>query len=68
MKPPQMDARVFMNCRLCWERIRLQLDRVQVLETGFAYRCQRCDNSFLLRLEDILAIGSDDQPGSSSDP
>jgi hypothetical protein len=68
MKPPQTAPPVFMNCRLCWERIQLHLDRVEVVETGFAYHCQRCDNSFLLRLEDILAIGSDGKPVSPSDP
>jgi len=54
-----------MNCRLCWQRLQLEANRVEPLEDGgFAYRCQRCDNSFLLRLEDIFTLGVAFQPQS----
>lgn len=66
--PPPTPPRVYMNCRLCWERIQLDAGRVEHLETGgYAYRCQICENSYLLRLEDILALGVVDEPASSSD-
>jgi predicted SprT family Zn-dependent metalloprotease len=55
--PAPTAPRVFMNCRLCWERIQLEAPRVETLEAGFAYRCQKCENSFLLRLADIVALG-----------
>jgi hypothetical protein len=59
--------RVFMNCRLCWERIQLDASRVETLETGgFAYRCQHCENSFLLRLDDIVALGVRDHSATDS--
>lgn len=52
-----------MNCRLCWERIQLDAAHVEPLEDGgFAYRCQQCDNSFLLRMEDIVTLGVTPQP------
>jgi predicted SprT family Zn-dependent metalloprotease len=55
-----------MNCRLCWERIQLEAGRVETLETGgFAYRCQNCENSFLLRLQDIVALGVKDDAAPS---
>ena len=57
-----------MNCRLCWQRIELLADRVEPLEPGrYAYRCQRCSNSFLIRLEDILALGVDDKSDDDDD-
>jgi hypothetical protein len=56
-----------MNCRLCWERLELKAERVEPLEPGrYAYRCQACENSFLVRLEDILTLGVDD--GSAASP
>jgi hypothetical protein len=56
-----------MNCRLCWDRIQLESGRVEHLETGgYAYRCQICGNSFLLRLDDIVALGvAGDSPTES---
>ncbi|MEY2446724.1 MAG: hypothetical protein QOH79_200 [Acidimicrobiaceae bacterium] len=63
--PSPTPPRVFMNCRLCWERIQLEAGRVEHLETGgYAYRCQRCENSFLLRLDDIMALGVAGEPAS----
>jgi predicted SprT family Zn-dependent metalloprotease len=60
--PSPTPPRVFMNCRLCWERIQLETSRVEELETGgFAYRCQKCENSYLLRLDDIVALGVAEQ-------
>jgi len=66
--PSPTPPRVFMNCRLCWDRIQLEPSRVEQLETGgYAYRCQKCDNSYLLRLQDIVALGVADEPTPSSD-
>ena len=59
---------VHMNCRLCWERIELKPERVEPLEPGrYAYRCQHCSSSFLVRLEDILALGVEDEPADELD-
>ena len=66
--PSPTPPRVFMNCRLCWERIQLDSARVEPLETGgYAYRCQHCENSYLLRLQDIVALGVADETTSTSD-
>ena len=66
--PSPTPPRVFMNCRLCWERLQLEPARVERLETGgFAYRCQHCENSFLLRLDDIVALGVDDESPPPAD-
>jgi predicted SprT family Zn-dependent metalloprotease len=66
--PAAIPPRVFMNCRLCWQRIRLQADRVERLETGgYAYRCQQCENSFLLRQDDIDALGVDVEPTAETE-
>jgi hypothetical protein len=65
--PPSTPPRVHMNCRLCWERLQLTADRVEKLEMGgYAYRCQACENSFLIRLEDILALGVEEGPATES--
>ena len=66
--PPSTSPRVYMNCRLCWQRIELLADRVEPLEPGrYAYRCQHCSNSFLVRLEDILTLGVGDKPADEPD-
>jgi hypothetical protein len=67
MNPGPTPPRVFMNCRLCWERLQLDGARVERLDNGgYAYRCQRCENSFLLRLDDIVALGiAEDSPTES---
>ena len=66
--PAPTPPRVFMNCRLCWERIQLDSARVEPLETGgYAYRCQQCENSYLLRLQDIVALGVAEDTTASSD-
>jgi hypothetical protein len=66
--PSPTPPRVFMNCRLCWERIQLEAPRVERLETGgYAYRCQQCENSFLLRLDDIMALGVTEESATESD-
>ena len=66
--PRATAPQVYMNCRLCWERIELKPDRVEPLEPGrYAYRCQHCSSSFLIRLEDILALGVDDEPAAEPD-
>ena len=66
--PAPTPPRVFMNCRLCWDRIQLDAARVETLETGgYAYRCQKCDNSFLLRLADIVALGVAEESSTESD-
>src|SRR5204863_5031694 len=56
--PRPNSSRVFMNCRLCWDRLKLEAARVERTETGYAYRCPNCENSFLLRYDDVLAIGA----------
>ena len=68
MKPPSSESRVFMNCRTCWERIQLEPSRVERTESGYAYRCQHCEGSFLLRVEDALAIdaGGEQAPPTDS--
>lgn len=63
--PPK--SPVFMSCRLCWRRIQLEIDRVEPIESGYAYRCQHCESSFLLRRQDILALGLEDDRDSSSE-
>jgi len=66
--PSPSPPRVFMNCRLCWERIQLDPARVESLETGgYAYRCQQCENSYLLRLADIVALGVAGESTTESD-
>ncbi|MEY2451037.1 MAG: hypothetical protein QOD92_611 [Acidimicrobiaceae bacterium] len=66
--PAPAPPRVFMNCRLCWERIQLDATRAERLETGgYAYRCQKCENSFLLRLDDIVALGVAGESTTESD-
>jgi hypothetical protein len=66
--PSPTPPRVFMNCRLCWERMQLDASRVEQLETGgYAYRCKHCENSFLLRLSDIVALGVADESPTEPD-
>ena len=64
--PSPTPPRVYMNCRLCWGRIQLEASRVEQLDNGgYAYRCQLCDNSYLLRLQDIVALGVEDEAPTS---
>ena len=56
-----------MNCRLCWERLQLEAGRVERLDPGaYAYRCQECECSFLLRLADVIELGLEPEPASAS--
>jgi hypothetical protein len=48
---------IYMDCRLCWQRIRLEPDRVQILHWEYVYRCHYCDMTFLIREEDAVALG-----------
>lgn len=55
---PSSPAGLFMNCRLCWQRIRLQPERVVLLDDGLiAYQCQYCESSCLIRTDDAVALG-----------
>jgi hypothetical protein len=57
-----------MNCRLCWERIELAADRIEPLEAGrYAYHCQNCENSFLLRSDDGGALGLNESGDDESE-
>jgi len=46
-----------MNCRLCWKRIKLDPERVEVSNWQIVYRCQLCDSTFLIRTDDAIALG-----------
>jgi len=48
---------VYMNCRLCWKRIKLDPERVEVSNWQIVYRCQLCDSTFLIRTDDAIALG-----------
>ena len=66
--PPPASGPVYMNCRLCWERIEIQAVNIEPLEAGrYAYRCQECGNSFLLRVNDVIALGLLDRPDDESE-
>jgi hypothetical protein len=41
-------------CRVCWARIRLQQDRVDIVDARVYYRCQNCGGSMLIRYEDAV--------------
>jgi hypothetical protein len=67
-KPPSPQGPVYMNCRLCWERIELKADRIEPLEAGrYAYHCQHCENSYLLRSDDVIALGLHDRGDDESE-
>lgn len=50
-------SHIFINCRLCWRRIKLEPDRIELTNNATAYRCQMCESSFLIRYEDAVALG-----------
>lgn len=52
----------YMDCRLCWRRIKLEPERVEIVDYQVAYRCQHCDSSFLIRRGDAVSIGADVAP------
>jgi anti-anti-sigma factor len=48
---------IYMDCRLCWRRITLLPERVQIIDGTVVYRCQHCDGPFLVRSDDAADLG-----------
>jgi anti-anti-sigma factor len=49
-------ADIFVNCRLCWHRVQLEANRVEISDSQVVYRCQQCDNTFLIRAADAASL------------
>lgn len=47
-------------CKVCWDRIPLQRERIEIADGRVYYRCQSCEGSFLVRWEDAVALGAVD--------
>ncbi len=45
-------------CRSCWSHIQLLAERVEIIESRAWYHCQRCEQSFLIRWDDAVALGA----------
>jgi anti-anti-sigma factor len=48
---------IFVDCRLCWRRIKLLAERMEIVEGKVVYRCQHCHSPFLVRADDAAALG-----------
>ncbi|MEY2448470.1 MAG: hypothetical protein QOH79_1946 [Acidimicrobiaceae bacterium] len=48
---------IFLDCRLCWRRIKLRPERVEVVDNTVVYRCQDCESPFLIRWDDAAGLG-----------
>jgi hypothetical protein len=48
---------VYLDCRLCWRRIKLAADRVEIVHWEIVYRCPHCDSTFLIRQQDASTLG-----------
>ena len=48
---------IFVDCRLCWRRIKLQADQVEIVGGTVVYRCQECESPFLVRSDDAASLG-----------
>ena len=46
-----------VDCRLCWRRIELDAERIEIAEGRIVYRCQHCDSPFLIRADDAESLG-----------
>jgi hypothetical protein len=53
---PAATGAVYMDCRLCWRPIRLDFDRVEIVQWEVVYRCPHCESTFLIRRDDANAI------------
>jgi hypothetical protein len=45
-------------CRSCWVHIPLLPERVEIIEGRALYHCQKCEQSFLIRWDDAVALGA----------
>jgi len=48
---------IYVDCRLCWRRIKLDPDRIEITDGRIVYRCQHCESPFLVRADDADALG-----------
>jgi uncharacterized C2H2 Zn-finger protein len=48
---------IYMDCRLCWRRMKLEADHVEIVHWEIVYRCPHCDSTFLIRQEDADGLG-----------
>ena len=62
---PAAPGAVYMDCRLCWRRIRLDFDRVEIVQWEVVYRCPHCESTFLIRREDTDAFRPPDRRASN---
>ena len=58
--PPSAPDGVFMDCRQCWRRIKLDPTRVEIDNSQVVYRCQNCEQTFSIREADAAALGIGD--------
>jgi anti-anti-sigma factor len=56
-RSPSGPGSIFVDCRLCWRRIKLQPERVEIVDGRVVYRCQHCDAPFLVRSDDAASLG-----------
>jgi len=52
-------------CRSCWAHIQLLAERVEIIESRAWYHCQKCEQSFLIRWDDAVALGAMRPPDES---
>ena len=54
---PATPGAIYLDCRLCWRRLKLEAERVEVVHWEYVYRCPHCDSTFLIREDDAAALG-----------
>ena len=51
---------VFIDCRACWRRIKLDPTRVEIDNGQVVYRCQSCEGQFAIRESDASGLPAKD--------